>query len=450
MGWFSGLFRPNPEKVIARADKAYDAGGWADALELYEQVDASAPDADRIAERALTCRRKLHRINMDEAERYAAAGQRERAAEHYELAARFAPSDEAATSCEDALTTLARDAAREDADASSTVDVPEGALIDDVQTLDLLLARFPEEVVDRYHDEPQALRDAVLALHDGRPGDAWDRLEPLVTDGASTIVRFEAARTLRALGRIEDALDATEGIDDASDAWSDAWLLRARLAWMLRRWDVAEGALQAAVDDDAENVSVLAAIASDAIFRRAPHDGLEAIGMALELAPRDRSLKLLQARLLELLGRDAPAIEIYESIVRATWSWDPDTSELRFDPDSAQLAALHYLRTGQQLERAAELMRALVAASPPSNRWRPQLDLAAILQALGDDEAATTALKGLRRTLPADQTVGHARVAQLLGDETRLAELIVGFDEADRGRWLDLLADRGVDPPTPS
>ncbi len=444
MGFLSRWTRPAWEKERERGDRAWQRGDAAGARMSWSKAVDDAPDevAAELRPRIAEASSRLASANLEQARRYRTGGQHEAAAEHYRLVIEFDGDGELADEARAAIEDMHRHEHRAEVERQAMASLQQSAPIDDVQTFDLLLAAYDEDIVEAYHALGERFREAFLAMSDGDLDAAVIELRAVADDTDDAVAWYELGRCLAGMGRAEEALEALLAAEDKRPGWTEPRLEAARVCWALRRFDTCEEVLQRAVDDDEDNVQVYFAVATTAALTRQPEYGLEALEVADELGPGDASVEVLRARLHELSGRETGAAQVYEQVLRRTWSWDPETGELSFHTEAALLAMLSYLRRGEKLDRAEELARHLLSVMPAESAWRVELDLAAILRARGDEATAASMLERLAATVP-DEPLVALRVAGAAGDEARRTELEAELSPIDRERWADLCADRG-------
>ncbi|MEM6455938.1 MAG: protein kinase, partial [Acidobacteriota bacterium] len=191
-------------------------------------------------------------------------------------------------------------------------------------------AQFQDRVRDLYAQAraedpvqrvPMAYLDALIALHDGRYGDALGHLEP-ITDGtidhpesvhlvARVFTRWAGA--MRADSRLTDALDlhrqaAQVLLDASAQAPSDPRLARALCATRRAQLTIAQQQLRAIADTPDAGVGLRSAAYHLRRGRRLMHHGaIERCRMVHTLLPDDVTPLLREAETHWLRAREAPA-----------------------------------------------------------------------------------------------------------------------------------------------
>jgi tetratricopeptide (TPR) repeat protein len=433
MGFLSKLTKPKWQKLAARAEKAERSESWADAHRYYSGALEQAPEAQRSALEAKVaeCAERVFETHLAAGAEFLESGAFERAAERFELALDFAQSAEEKERARARLRDV--DAAGPAADDSEFEDT----LQDREVSFEMLLAQLPDDIGDRYDALGEAFETAVVASHNDRPEEAVayfrEAAESAPDDPA---IQFELGRCLAHMREMEEAVEAFRRAEELAPDWIAAKLVLTEACWEVERFELAEAALQRAIDaEDGINVEVYTAVCRTALLTKSPDYGLEAAEVALEVDPGHRNLHLLKGQLLEMAGRDEEAIEAYEYVVSRNWYYDSERDRLVFDREAGLLAASNYFRRGEQLDRAEELLRAALSVTPPAARWQMALNLAEVQIKAGHEDEAHDTLKDIDRTIPEDQVLARMRVAELMGDEDTLNRLLEELSEEDRERW---------------
>lgn len=405
------FFRKNFAKLVARGDQHDKAGElglargeYAEALQRFKSGDDEAEKA-RVAARLSEIHLELAGQQIEQATRYAIAGQIETAAHNLEAAAELAKGHDDAVS-EHALTLLERMDAGEwpDAAASRPDAEPEPEPEPDLDMeLELLIQSFDEPRAEAYRALGPSFRDGYLALYDERPEAALEAFDAVGT--ASPWLDYERGRALALLGRADEALTvfgtAAEGLEgeDALPALANQ--------------------VRAAIDAE-QAESARAAVAR---FREMHPDGPDADEPILLTAEfhrgageHDQAEKLLRARLkktpsalalwraLGLILEDAErvdeAIEAYESVMGLRWRFDPARRIVECDVTSASRLASILVERKERLERALTLLNALGMMADDSGRLGIELLRIEALQGLGRADEARAALEAVEGVLP--------------------------------------------------
>ncbi|MFT6396769.1 MAG: tetratricopeptide (TPR) repeat protein [Bradymonadia bacterium] len=444
MGFFSKFTRPAWEKAAGKAELCARKGEDGAAVRLYDEALIKAPDDQkpRLQEARTTIAVRVCAINLEEGEKRENAGHLERALDHYELAEEFATDDDSKAASKAALNRIA--VLRRD--ANDTAKKPafqnEDLELDDDQTYGILIGSMPDEVADEYEEQDAGFRQAYMAMNRGEIDKAIEYFRSRGDAHAPSLV--ELGRCLRGIGELKESIETFAKVEPLRPKWNFARLQAAEVCWRAKDLDRAEEFLQNAVDEDDEDPAVYVAICRTAVMRGTPDYGLEAAEAGLEIAPTDRALKLLKARLCELDGRLEEAMEGYEKRIGETWRYDAQEGKLFMDSEAVYLAAHLYRRTGENPKRAAELFRGLMAFSDPAERWQHELGLADVLVSSGDQDGANQILTELERVVPEQDKLAHCRILKLQGNEERFSAALGALSAPERAVWDQIEAERAA------
>lgn len=444
MGFFSKFTRPAWEKAAEKAEKCADKGEAGAAVRLYDDALAKAPEDQtaRLREARTKVAVRVCKTNLEEGEKRENAGHLERALDHYELAQEFATDDESEAAAKAAVNRIAvlrrdaKDSAKKPAFQNEALE------LDDDQTYGILIGAMPDEVADEYEDQDAEFRQAYMAMNRGEIDKAIKQFRSRGDDHAPSLV--ELGRCLRGIDELQESIETFAKVEKLRPQWNFARLQAAEVCWRANDLDRAEEFLQNAVDHDDEDPAVYVAICRTAVMRGTPDYGLEAADAGLEIAPTDRALKLLKARLCELDGRLEEALEGYEKRIGETWRYDAQEGKLFMDSEAVYLAAHLYRRTGENPKRAAELFRGLMAFSDPGERWQHELGLADVLVSSGDQDAANQILTELERVVPEQDKLAHCRILKLQGKGEALSASLAKLSAAERAVWDQIEAERAA------
>ena len=391
------------------------------------------------------CSQELSAEHVEMARQYETAGDMERAVERWELAEQFAVDGDTRDEIRTQMRRIEQARiAKEQADDEIEEDIEGDDEIDDANAFAVLAARYSERIADRYHEMGTDFRSAVLAVHAGRADDAVSYFEGAVNEHPDeAVVQFEAGRAFRVTKRIEESATAYRRAIALEPEWIGPKIGLADASWQAEDWATAEEVLQDAVDLEPENPNVIMAICQTALLTKEPGYGIEAADSILEEDPGNRNLLLLKGQLLELEERNEEAEECYEMVVQRYWRYDSYEEQLRFDRDSAFLLLGLLLRTGQRLERAAELARALISVSTPETRWAHELTLLEVLYKQGAKADVEELGRQLSRAIPESQLIARLRVAKLLDDQEMFDALHADLSDEQRAAWDEAMSQAG-------
>ncbi len=433
-----GFGKPGWEKAAAKAEKARRRGELATAKRYFEEAAAEAPaaNAEGFAKAATECAAMLCREHRTTAEQMVAAGQFERAAQRLELALSFAT--DADREAIDALLTQAREGAARLESPVAFEEASFDAAISDEENLMAIVAVYPDEVSSRYFELGEAFREAVTATHGGRAGEAIAHFDSVMQEhGDEAIAHFERGRCLQALDRNDDAIAAYLRAEELMPDWSNIKLGVADAALAAGKIEIAEDALQRAVDADDENKEVYVAICRTALQSAQPGYGLEAAEALLDLDPANRRGLILKGQLYEMAGDSDAAAASYEESLSRYWHYDSQEEKLFFDPVPATLCATLYFRERTNLTRAEELARALLTVTEGNEKNAWEVFLARASARNGDPAAARKILDRMKLSGDLAPEIEHA-IDVLLGADVA----IESDDPAVVATMAELAADR--------
>lgn len=412
MGLFAKLFGGSDPLMPLRRARRQNA--WADLLARGEALGDS-PLEPKVREEydALMTEAgdALALINLLEAEAFRRAGDPLRAAEHFELAASQARSEELvgrislsrtedAPPCPPPVSSAAAGCCPTGCGPSGTHSPDPAADHDlDHQTrMELVLAGYPSSLSARYAQMSHLLQEAFLLCHEGRTAEAANLFAQIPASLQDDLFHFERgglrARTGDAEGAIED-LEKTLALNP-SHALAAETLVDLELA--CGRVSSAERRLRSFVSDAQRSTFGHGRLAAIESARGNPDKALEH-GL-LALPGGDPQVVLLTASLLEKAGRLPEAeqalgrlpsggcsggnLPLAEFWVRHRMNLDKALSAfkgaLRQDPDNPRWLlriAQAYLARGWDKEALAPAQRVLAAVDPDSGLSQEARDVLA-------------------------------------------------------------------------
>lgn len=299
-----------------------------------------------------------------------------------------------------------------------------GATAEAVGLLERLVANEPEHVSGR-------LLLAQAYTRAGREDEAIDELETVLTlqpdhlQAAMILIRVSIRQ-----GRFEQARDLLEALPDALSGTAYTLVARAELA--TGEGDTSQAAEYYGRAMEAQPSSELAIMHSQALFRDGQHeDAASALEAWLRDEPDDTAARMASADLAVRQGRDAAAVEAYESVLEA-------------DPEAVSaLNNIAWLLREEDPERALQYAERAVALQPNNSAVRDTLGV--VLLEAGQPAAAAQALQrsmGSGDGSPA-QHYHLARALAASGDRVGALEAVrtalgseAPFDHRDAAREL--------------
>lgn len=422
MSFFKKLFGGGSfEDARADADRAYEDGAFEEARIAYQRAldrkkDAPEDALEHCRTRIAECLDRMAEARLEEAARFIELGQIELAEAELRNAAELAASEEIGRRARRELESLEKE------DALRHAEVPEEMSDDDRWAL--LAGNWEEEQSDEYEELGDPLRDALLAMHDGRPEEARAALEEMLSDDARYLwLEIGRARLLTedydaATEAFRTFLDALDD-DDGGEARLSA---HAELAGLLDRADDEEGAigeLSAAMEafpDDPRPFLLLGRYLHSKGYLEQAADVLESgLSKIGDERPDWRYLEELGLAKAEL-GEDEEAAAYFDRVIQLfVQSRRPDAPSVELPPATAVARAKLHEKAGE-LEKAADLYRTLTRGSDRENHLEYHREAARVLLEL---ELADEARRMLTRALALAEGDEAARAAI----EAQLAEL---------------------------
>jgi len=402
--------RRTVESERGRADEAFARGEHGTAKLAYERALSLVSATDEALQKELgqrvdACRDALARARITEAERLFEQDARELALGELSGAAEIAADPEIVADAHARMERLERREVR----AQATL-----AEQSDDERFDTIAGSWEEEQFDEYESHGEALKAALLALHDGDPASARPTLEALVADPASgkpCYLWFE-------LGRARSLCDDQPGAREAFEHFltslpeglgGDARLsAHVELAAMLHDHGDFEGAVaqhQAAIEalpDDPRPYLAMAAFFRKEKLSAEAIEVLHAATDALQDEARPWRLTLELGLAHADQGDQGEAIELLEEVV----SYFVARQHLDLPPECAvRLAELH--EQAGNPARALDLFNLLAAGSDLPRLFSYHKEAARLLLSLGHPSDARRMLQRALELAPEQPEVSE-------------------------------------------
>ncbi|MBO6939599.1 MAG: tetratricopeptide repeat protein [Deltaproteobacteria bacterium] len=394
MGLFGKIFGgKSAADHAARGDELLDQDDPGGAKLAYEKaLDKADTDAERETYRAKIdeARDGIALRRLDEAERLLEQGDLDLAREELAGALEVAVGDEAREEIQDRIDSLERD----DAIAAATTSEEIG----DEDKWAVIVGRWEDaqaEELDQYGD---ALRDALLLLHDGKAEEAAELLEALLDEAdAPRFLWGEVARARLATGddaggreALEELVDSI-AVEEIGEVWLGAQITLASLADEADDFEEAMERYQKAVevfDDDHRSFFAMGRFLRT---KDLPEEAIEVLEAASGLLDDIRP----DWQVLEELGlayadaeREDEAIATLERVI----AFFTDRKLVDFPIRTARtLAELH--EEQGKLERAADLYASLARGSDRQNHAEYHREAGRLLGEVGLTDEARRMLK---------------------------------------------------------
>lgn len=374
-------------------DSLYGQGRWAEARMAYQRALEKASESDDTSHCETRITRSLDalaKLRLAEAERLIDDGDPGLAEAELEDAFELAASDELRTSIRRKLETLEQEDALE-----QQAETPEE--MSDEDRWALLAGNWGEDQIDEYDEYGEPFREALLALHDG------------------------------------DAETARAALETIADEWEDPaylWLEIGRARAVCEDWEAAEEAFRTflrELDEGEGGAARMAAHANLAQLRNRADDeegAIAELSAVMEVFPEEPGPFLLMGQFLFEKGHTEEAVEVLEAGVDLL---DPDRPDWRYleqlgvahaelgnaaqaafnldrvieffvglrrhdrPLDYPPLTAMTRARLHEEaddLDKAADLYRALAAGADKENHLQYHREAARVLLALELDDDA--------------------------------------------------------------
>ncbi len=331
-------------------------------MQAFREGDDPAEKA-RVEARLTEVQGKIARKQLEDGKRFLKAEQFDAAFRCFEVAEELSKGvDEAVFAEADRLLT-AMEAGEigeeeEEEDEEEDEDGP-------AARFELLIQTFEPARIEAYQALGAAFRDAYLLLNEGEAAAALEGLEGL--EDSSGWLAFERGRALLLSGDAAAAVEhlkaSVEAVPEALSSPPVTQLVQAAL-----RADDVETAAAAAdrfAEQEGEN-SADALIVQLSVMRfREDFDAAEAKARAwLKKRPSQLRVWRYLGGLLEAAKKPVAAIGAYEQVMSLRWRFNPDEGHVELDVQSAVRLTELLVTRGENLERAHQLLNALMMLVP--------------------------------------------------------------------------------------
>jgi tetratricopeptide (TPR) repeat protein len=413
MALFGKLFgKRSLDSERAQADGLFQAGEFGPAKLAYERAQDLAPAASEALQylqaQMAVCRDRLAEQRLAAAEAFIEQGNLELAREELQSAMETAASAALIAQAEQRVDSLEQVELREQQGQAAELAAED--------RFEVISGGFEEDQYAEYLAHGEAMKRALLLLHDGATQAARQELESLIqTADAPRYLWFELGRARLADGATEAGAEALEKFlaglapEEGGDARLLAHIELAQLIHARGDFDGAvahyEQALEAMPEDPRPYLAMSSFFRSQQLFDEA----IEVLEAAI--AARDEhnpDFRLWQELGLAYLGagRDADAVAQLERMV------DFFTRRTQRDlPPEGTLALATLYEKSERPARALDLLTVLAEGSDRTNAWVYQLEAARLAKSLGHPADARRMLKRASELAPKDPAV-QSRIEQ--------------------------------------
>ncbi|MGI5830677.1 MAG: tetratricopeptide repeat protein [Bradymonadia bacterium] len=404
MGFFDKLLGRNAEWYLIKAKNAAELTDFGQAMELAEKgikrAKQEGEDVEELTNFHDELRRKVLEQALESAKAYIRAGNDDSAQNCLDRALRHAKSEEEKALIDEVIDNShqyrlddVEDEKVEGADAMLSL------AFEDKWAL--YVTSLPFAQAEAYDELGIDFKRAWVDLQEGKLDSAIAGFRKSETQNPKSIhVMTELGRALYAKGEFQEAEKLLTKADHATENIG-VKLLRAEILWAMKRFDIAEIVLQAAHDLDPDDKHVLVAIAQHGLIAQDYESGIAAIEALCELLPSDYSVWRLAGRLYIESGDEDKALEAFERVNTLFWKLDPQTKRLQFDPLSVNTAAAIYIKRGENISRALELLLALRENTSGADHIAICLQMAQCYDHLDESAKRDDALEEAERYLDA-------------------------------------------------
>lgn len=376
MSFFKRIF--SQSDPLASVRKSVGQRRWADALAIGQALDRPALDPDAVEELDQLLESagdSLAELNLEEGEGCLRCGDKERAAEHFTLAAAQVRSDHLGWRIIQARKALGsvetRDfvpTASDGSDCGSdccdngravSTDMPTGANLDESTRLELVMGTYPPEMAAACLESSDIFRRAFLLAHEGREKEAAELFERIPEKEKNELYHFEFGAVLGRLGEVDRACRELETALAFNGNNTLALETLTTLEIAEGRVNMARKRLESLLENGREPAFCHGGLA--ALYGRignsekALFHGLKAV----EAGNADPQILFLTASLLEKLGRVGEAETILRRIPGGGGCSGGNSIPL----------AEFWLRQGKNLDGALETFKGALRQGSDHSRW---------------------------------------------------------------------------------
>jgi len=395
---------------------------WADAVNIgtdLEQAGVAPGEQSELNELLVVAGDGLASLNLSEGEACLRAGDQDRAYEHFTLSASQARSDELRQHVAAALASLRSGSVTFNA-SPTTVSVdchtgcssscgvaekgksvpPVDAELDTQTRLELLLATYPEEWVERYARLHGPAREAFLLAHDGMIGEAMAAFDRVGASERDDLFYFERGALRARAGETDMACRDLEKALSINPAHVLAFETVVLLELSTNKESSAETRLRQMLSHDMAPAFCHANLAR-IMVRRGDNQAALAHGQqAIASGDTSQETLLLTASLLEQSGQPDAAESVLLRLPGGGCSGGANLP----------LAEL-WLRYGKNLDKALESFKAALRSEPDNPRWLVRV--AQVYLARGWKKEAIALLEKVLKVAGLEQGLRAEAAAQL-------------------------------------
>lgn len=346
---------------------------WADVLiegESIQRGKLTAQLSDELDSAIETAGNRLAEINLEEGEACLRAGEKQRASEHFMLAAQYARTEEPKRRAEQLLRDLQTFPEQTVASASASsccasgcqsapLDNSEVSVMWDMETrLELALSSYPPEWVERYIETGIEFKQALLMSHEGLLDEALAEFEAVPDSARDDLFYFERGSLQVRMNDLKKGRGDLERAVHLNPRHELAMESLVSLDIASRNLPSAESRLQAMLSAELAPSFCYSRLAMISAGKDDEASAIEYGKKALASGPVDMETLVLQASLLEKTGNLAEAEALLASLPAGGCGGGAHV-----------LLAEFWLRQGKSLKKALESFKGSSRQDPENLRW---------------------------------------------------------------------------------
>jgi tetratricopeptide (TPR) repeat protein len=378
MSFFKRIF--GQSDPLAALRKAVGQKRWADALAMGEALDRTALDTDAAGELDQLLESAgdgLAELNLVEGEGCLRGGDRERAAEHFTLAAaqvRSHPLARRIIQAQEAMSTVENPGFVPSASGapgcvskcfdsgrpvSADKDDSDDPHLDESTRLELVLSSYPSDMATACIESSEAFRKAFLLAHEGRDEEAAEIFKTIPQNERNDLYHFEFGALLARLGELSRACRELETALTLNPGHTLILETLIALETAGGKEDVARKRLESILEEGGDPAFCHGGLA--ALFARLGHaeKALQHGSKAIAAGNADPRILLLTASLKEKSGRLGEAEAILQRIPGGGGCSGGVAIPL----------AEFWLRQNKNLDKALETFKGALRQGTDQSRW---------------------------------------------------------------------------------
>ena len=357
-------YRDRGQKLLEKEEPGLALHEFKEALRRF---DGDPSEKLEMEQKLISIRKTLRQQQLMRAEMFHKGAQFERARDAADSALRHATNEQEEQEVHDFMASLeqaASEAERKKDEARNQISNADADLGMVDERFSVLLGALDNEQMEHYEKLGSAFREGFLAMNDGDFKGALQHFKKARQENDDdAYVLCEQGKALLGMGAHQEAAQVLLKSDTARNDSTYIKLQLVQALWVLNDFPRAEQALQEAHDIDPGNERVLISIAEHSLRAKEYASGIDAVNALLDRSPNDISLLRLLGQLHQGAGDLDKAVATYEGVLKLKWNLNKETGKLEFDPTSAFGAAMIYIEQERKLNRAIDLLHAMLSVT---------------------------------------------------------------------------------------